>query len=49
MGGHLLLEIGQGQREAIAQLLTESGYKDIRFHPDLQGISRVAQARAPGR
>jgi release factor glutamine methyltransferase len=48
-GGHLLLEIGQGQREAIAQLLTESGYKDIRFHADLQGIARVAQAQAPGR
>jgi release factor glutamine methyltransferase len=46
-GGHLLLEIGQGQRETIAQFLTESGYKDIRFHADLQGIARVAQAQAP--
>jgi release factor glutamine methyltransferase len=48
-GGHLLLEIGQGQREAIMQLLTESGYEHIRFNADLQGIARVAQAQAPGR
>jgi release factor glutamine methyltransferase len=48
-GGHLVLEIGQGQREAIMQLLTESGYEHIRFNADLQGIARVAQAQAPGR
>jgi release factor glutamine methyltransferase len=46
-GGYLLLEIGQGQRGAIAELLIESGYKDIRFHADLQGIARVAQAQTP--
>jgi release factor glutamine methyltransferase len=49
LGGHLLLEIGQGQREAIAQLLAESGYKEIRFHADLQGIARVGQGQATGR
>jgi len=44
-GGHLLLEIGQGQREAVAGLLIESGYKDLRFHADLQGIPRIACAQ----
>jgi release factor glutamine methyltransferase len=46
-GGHLLLEIGQGQREAVAVLLAESGYREIRFHADLQGIPRVAQSTRP--
>jgi release factor glutamine methyltransferase len=46
-GGHLLLEIGHGQREAITQFLIESGYTDIRFHADLQGIPRVAEAQTP--
>lgn len=46
-GGHLLLEIGQGQREAVAAVLAESGYKEIRFHADLQGIPRVAQSTRP--
>lgn len=46
-GGHLLLEIGQGQREAVAAVLAESGYTEIRFHADLQGIPRVAQSTRP--
>ena len=44
-GGHIVLEIGYGQRRAIETLLTASGYEEIQFLPDLQGIARVAVAR----
>jgi release factor glutamine methyltransferase len=43
--GYLLLEIGQGQRDAIAALLQASSFSDIRFIDDLQGIPRVAIAQ----
>jgi release factor glutamine methyltransferase len=43
-GGFLLLEIGYGQSPAIAELLTGSGFEQIEFIPDLQGIPRVACA-----
>jgi release factor glutamine methyltransferase len=41
--GWLLMEIGQGQREALAQLL--SGWSNVSFIDDLQGISRVVYAQ----
>ncbi|HEX3940661.1 MAG TPA: peptide chain release factor N(5)-glutamine methyltransferase [Acidobacteriaceae bacterium] len=43
-GGWLVLEIGFGQREAVGCLL--EGWEDVTFLPDLQGIPRVAAARA---
>ena len=46
-GGHLLLEIGHGQRESIAALLESSAFHRIRFLADLQGIPRVAIAQRP--
>jgi release factor glutamine methyltransferase len=42
-GGWLLLEIGHGQRDALADLL--AGWDDVEFVNDLQGIPRVAIAR----
>jgi release factor glutamine methyltransferase len=42
-GGWLLMEIGQGQRDALAQLL--SGWKNLSFVDDLQRIPRVACAQ----
>ena len=42
-GGWLLTEIGQGQRDALTQLL--SGWNNVGFIDDLQGIPRVACAR----
>jgi release factor glutamine methyltransferase len=45
-GGHLLLEIGHGQRDSLQRLLEQSGFEDIRFMNDLQGIPRVAAGRA---
>jgi methylase of polypeptide subunit release factors len=44
-GGFLLLEIGYGQSQAITELLANSGFEQIEFTPDLQGIPRVACAR----
>lgn len=41
--GWLLMEIGHGQREALAALL--AGWSDVGFVDDLQGIPRVALAR----
>jgi release factor glutamine methyltransferase len=46
-GGDLLFEIGHGQRDAIGELLRTSGFGDIRFIDDLQGIPRVASAKSP--
>jgi release factor glutamine methyltransferase len=46
-GGFLLLEIGYGQSPAIEELLSCSGFAQIEFTPDLQGIPRVACARRP--
>ena len=44
-GGLLALEIGHGQREPLANLL--SGWTEVRFEDDLQHIPRVALARKP--
>jgi release factor glutamine methyltransferase len=43
-GGHVLLEIGYGQAEAVRALLEETGFFNVRFVPDLQGIPRVVDA-----
>ncbi len=45
-GGLLAMEIGFGQREAIATLLAQ--WSDVTFHEDLQGIARVVMARWHG-
>ena len=42
-GGWLLLEIGFGQRHAVAQMLT--GWQHVSAEKDLQGIERVISAR----
>jgi release factor glutamine methyltransferase len=44
-GGWLLMEIGHGQREALAALLQD--WPEVSFVDDLQGIPRVACARLP--
>jgi release factor glutamine methyltransferase len=45
-GGWLLLEIGFGQKDAIARLL--ANWQAVEFVPDLQGIPRVALANLQG-
>jgi len=44
--GLLLIEIGQGQVAAVRDLLSGGPWSDVQFAPDLQGIPRVAVARA---
>lgn len=44
-GGFLLMEIGYGQSEAVRTLLAACCFEQLQFHPDLQGIPRVAQAQ----
>lgn len=46
-GGFIALEIGFKQAEAIERLLAASGFRNIEFTPDLQGIPRVACAQRP--
>lgn len=46
-GGHLALEIGFGQQQAVTALLVNACYHRIEFLPDLQGIPRVACAQRP--
>ena len=44
-GGWLMMEIGQGQRDAVRGLLEDANWDGIEFISDLQGIPRVAMAR----
>jgi release factor glutamine methyltransferase len=44
-GGHLLLEIGQGQLRAVRALLATAGFKDAEVRRDYGGIARVVSAR----
>jgi release factor glutamine methyltransferase len=44
-GGALVLEVGDGQAQAIAALLTSLGYADVRTTPDLAGRDRVVEGR----
>jgi len=46
-GGFGLLEIGYGQLKPIAALLTDAGFAQIEFVPDLQEIPRVACGLRP--
>jgi release factor glutamine methyltransferase len=46
-GGWLVLEIGYGQQAPVVALLEQSGYSEIGFTSDLQGLPRVAAARRP--
>jgi release factor glutamine methyltransferase len=45
--GWLILEIGYGQQPAMECLLQSTGYGDVHFIPDYQGIPRVACAHNP--
>jgi release factor glutamine methyltransferase len=46
-GGRLLMEIGQGQADAVAALVAEAGFELEGIAPDLQGIPRIVIARRP--
>jgi release factor glutamine methyltransferase len=44
-GGHLVMEIGAGQAEAVSVLAAAAGLGSISVAPDLTGIGRVVSAR----
>lgn len=44
-GGWLLLEHGYDQGRAVAQILLESGYEEVRNDQDMAGIDRVVSGR----
>lgn len=43
--GFVLFEIGYGQADAVARILTAAEFSHVEFTPDLQGIDRVIMAR----
>jgi release factor glutamine methyltransferase len=47
-GGWLLLEVGQGQADAVSHVTRAAGLDVAEVRPDLQGILRIVVARAPG-
>lgn len=44
-GGYLVLEIGEVQRDAVADLLRRGGYSDVQVHLDLADRARIAEGR----
>ena len=46
-GGWLLLEVGQGQAEVVAEYAQRAGYEKAAVQDDLGGIGRVVLARRP--
>lgn len=44
-GGMIAFEIGEGQFDRIADLLSSAGYTDIQGTPDIQGITRAVTAK----
>ena len=44
-GGHLIVEVGQGMAETVAQVFREAGLVDVATRPDLAGIPRVVSGR----
>lgn len=44
-GGQLLLEVGEGQAQAVKDLLLMSGFREVRSIPDTRGVERVISGR----
>lgn len=47
-GGHLFLEIGATQAEAVTSLATQVGFSDVRTRQDLAGLDRIVTAVLAG-
>jgi release factor glutamine methyltransferase len=46
-GATLALEIGDGQGNAVNEILTRAGYRDVRVEKDLARLDRLAFAKEP--
>jgi release factor glutamine methyltransferase len=40
-GGFVIFEVGQGQAEAVAALMTRQGFENVRAKRDLAGVERA--------
>ncbi len=47
-GGHLFMEIGYNQKEAVQDLLERAKFMGICFYPDYSGIQRIAHGQVTG-
>lgn len=45
-GGCVALEVGEGQAEAVGELMREAGFREIEVRKDLAGIDRVVVGRS---
>jgi release factor glutamine methyltransferase len=45
-GGFIVVEIGAGMAEDVAELFAQAGFADVRIEKDLAGLKRVVSARA---
>jgi release factor glutamine methyltransferase len=45
-GGRLLVEVGEGQAEAVAAIVVAAGLEGVAWHADLAGVARVVAATA---
>jgi release factor glutamine methyltransferase len=46
-GGHVVIEVAEGQAPWLAERLSGGGYEEIEVTRDLRGIERVVNARSP--
>jgi len=44
-GGHLYVEVGQGQGREVARIFRETGLEDVAITPDLAGIDRIVSGK----
>lgn len=47
-GGSVLVEVGDGQAQAVTDLAAAAGLAAIQIHKDLSGTSRIVEAARPG-
>ncbi len=47
-GGKLMLEVGFGEADAVAEILVGAGYREIERYRDYSGTERVVTASPPG-
>ena len=47
-GGLVVLEVGEGQADAVASILRRAGFHDVASRPDLAGIPRAVWGRMSG-
>ena len=44
-GGRIMLELGDGEAEAVSALLADAEFEELVVHPDLQGLPRMLSGK----